>query len=400
MSNVARILHTADWHLGRVFFHTDLLDDQAHILDQLVNYAHAESPHAFVISGDVFDRASPRREAVDLFDRFLGRLYRETECAIVVIAGNHDSPERIGYGGALHDPHRVLIRGPLGRSARPLVLFVDEQPVAISALPYAGVFTAREHFGSDQINSPHDVLVAQMREARIALGTELAERGLTGSVSWIVVAHTFVAGGHTTESERPLAAGGIEYVDADVFAQPVYTALGHLHRRQEPVAGRITYSGSILRYGFDEVDAEKSANLVEIDVAHPEQLPIITPLPLIPRREMGIIEGAFADILGDGAPESDNFIAFRLTDRLPVPDAMARLRERYPNAVQLEWISRERPQSGASLSDVRAGASDPVSFVADFIETTTGRAFDAAMRDAVVATLDQTADADSAGGDA
>lgn len=389
MSAVARILHTADWHLGRLFFHSDLLEDQAKILDQLLDHARARRPHAFIVAGDVFDRANPRREAVDLFDRFLGRLYRETDCAIVVIAGNHDSPERIGYGGALHDPSRVLIRGPLGRSARPLILTVGDRALAVSALPYAAVFAAREHFCSEEITSPQDVLVAQMREARAAVGTELAERGLPVDTPWLVVAHAFVAGGDPTESERPLAAGGIDSVSSTVFAEPIYTALGHLHRRQEPKRGRVAYSGSPLGYGFDEIDIEKSANLVEIDLTDPDSPCSISPLPLVAERALRIVEGTFRDALdaeGDGA---DDFISFRLTDRLPVPDAMARLRSRYPNAVQLEWIARDRPQTAVSLAAVRSASHDPVSFVASFIETTTGREFDDTMRGVVVTAVDQ-----------
>ena len=130
-----RILHTADWHLGRVLHQVSLLEDQAELLEQVFLLIQRYAPDALIIAGDVFDRANPRKEAIALFDQFLSRVYRETSAAIVVIAGNHDAPERIGYGGALHDPKRVLIRGPLDSGTTSLVLNDGAGPVAISALP-------------------------------------------------------------------------------------------------------------------------------------------------------------------------------------------------------------------------------------------------------------------------
>jgi len=381
--------------LGRFFYHVDILPDQEAVLDQLIDHIREVQPDALIVAGDIFDRANPRREAVDLFDRFLGRIYRETSSAIVVIAGNHDAPERIGYGGALHDPHRVLIRGPLARSARPLILEVDGTPVAVSALPYAGVFASRAHYQSDQMATNQEVIDAQLREAKDALSAELRERGIPGAVPWVVVAHTFVAGGHGSESERPLSAGGVDQVSPELFSEAAYTALGHLHRRQALRGGRIAYSGSIMQYGFDEAEAPKSASRVEIEVgAGPAAAPRSTPLPLTPPRPLCVVEGTFEEVMARHDRMSSAFVKFQLTDRLPVPDAMARLRERYPNAVALEWTAREHTASGASAEQVRSAAQDPLTFVAGFIEAVTGEAFTEPMRAVVRSELTERGDDD------
>ncbi len=131
-----RILHTADWHLGRVFFQENLLDDQAHLLEQVMRGVKESHADVLIIAGDIFDRPNPKREAVALFDEFLTQVYRDTGTAIVAIAGNHDAPERLAFGRGLQDAKRVLIRGPLESSSSPLVLDDKYGKVAFSALPF------------------------------------------------------------------------------------------------------------------------------------------------------------------------------------------------------------------------------------------------------------------------
>lgn len=386
-----RFIHTADWHLGRAFFHIDLLADQEALLDQLFEHVRAHAPDALIIAGDVFDRANPRREAVDLFDRFLARVYRRTRAAIVVIAGNHDAPERIGYGGALHDPERVLIRGPVGRSAHPLILRTDGGAVAISALPYAGIFAAREQFASseEEIKTPQDVILAQLAEARSARDAALNEAGIDAAtrdrVPWIVVAHAFVAGGASSESERPIVAGGIESVSPEVFVEATYVALGHLHRPQSVGGDRIAYPGSLMSYGFDEAGREHTVSLVEIDPDEGAQAAIATTrLAIEPPRPLRIVKGSFGEIMQRHKTEQmTDLVRFLLTDQLPVPNAMARLRERYPNAVSLEWTKRTTQVSTTTAGRVRDAARDPVAFVGEFITEVTGEAFDDRMREVI-----------------
>ena len=161
-----RILHTSDWHLGRSLAQESLLDDQAHLLEQVFQAIVEHRVDALIIAGDLFDRAVPRREAVQLFNDFLARVYGETGAAIVAIAGNHDAPDRVSFNAALQDPRRVLIRGPLRDRPHALVLSDDHGQVAFSALPYCEIFAAREAFGDVSIASPAHVLAAQLAQAR------------------------------------------------------------------------------------------------------------------------------------------------------------------------------------------------------------------------------------------
>ena len=374
-----RILHTADWHLGRIFNGYSLLEDQAKVVDLIADIVESEAPELFVLAGDVFDRANPRREAVELFDRFLERIYRKTSTAIVVIAGNHDAPERIGFGGALHDRARVLIRGGLARSAAPLLLEDEAGKVAVTAIPYAGVFAARDHFNRADIATPEDVIAAEMEEANALLPPKCRQ---------IVVSHTFVAGGRGSESERSLeAAGGIEVVRPERYEGASYVALGHLHAPQEIACnvGRLRYSGSILPFGFDEIDREKSVTLVDLQwwgVASVETIALEPPRPL------RVVRGSFDEVVGSPAdlPEAA-FVKLELTDAATVPDAMSRLRERFPNAVQLEWVNRRILEPEERLGASREGLREPVGVIHTFYREVMGEELPQEQQELVEETL-------------
>jgi len=368
-----RLLHTADWHLGRVFQQVSLLEDQRAVLDGVFERVVELAPDALIVAGDVFDRANPRREAIDVFDRFLGRVYSETAAAIVVIAGNHDAPERIGYGGALHDPDRVLIRGPIDRGLAPLLVEDAHGPVAISALPFAGPFAAREHFGDDEIQTPEDVLRRQVDEAR--------ERVPAGA-RWVIAAHAFVQGGTASESERALdMIGTIETASSAVFEGADYVALGHLHRAQSVGAPQIRYSGSLMRYGFDEVDVGKSMTLVDLGAGGALE---IQPIPLTSPRTLRVVEGLFDDIRKAG-PEGnpEDFVKVRLLDTGSIPDAMNTLRTVYPNAVQIEWAARPDASTLTGEAQEHVRGRDPVDVFEAFFEDVTGGELPSAPRQAM-----------------
>ncbi|MFW6329190.1 MAG: exonuclease SbcCD subunit D [Alkalispirochaetaceae bacterium] len=352
-----RILHTADWHLGRLFNGFSLLEDQAQLLEQIALMVKEEGPDLLIIAGDVFDRGNPRREAVELFDTFLERVYRDSEAAICVIAGNHDAPERIGFGGALHDRRRVLIRGGLSRPPQPLLLSDEEGGVAVSAIPYAGIFAARDHFDDPGIATPEDVVVAQMREANALLPAKVRQ---------VVVSHTFVAGGRGSDSERSLeSAGGIEQVSPECYGGAAYVAMGHLHRPQEIALreGTLRYAGSILPFGFDEAEEEKSTTLLELRWWGVEKL---TELPLDPPRRLRVLTGSFDELMRGEQSAAGCFVKLELTDSLPVPDAMSRLRERYPLAVMLDWVNRRSPGESARVGARRESLRRPGEVIDSF----------------------------------
>ena len=359
-----RLLHTSDWHLGRTLAQESLLDDQAHLLEQVFAAIVEHRVDALIIAGDLFDRAVPRREAVQLFNDFLARVYAETPAAIIAIAGNHDAPDRIGFNAALQDPRRVLIRGPLRDRPMALILRDEHGDVAFSALPYSEVFAARDAFGGTAITNPADVLAAQVSEAR---------HHIPSGTRWVIVAHAFVEGGRITETERPLAqVGGIETVPAATFDGAAYVALGHLHRAQEAGAPHIRYCGSWMGFGFDEADEIKSMSLVDLDGAGSVT---IRALPLVSLRPLRVLTGRLQDLLNagrvPGAAENRALIKAVLTDEGALVDAIGQLRAVYPNVLQLERQNRLAaigPGAAAAVVDRR----DPPRVVASFLDAVRG----------------------------
>ena len=220
-----RILHTADLHLGRQFNGFSLEDDHATILDQIVDAVQSREPDVLVIAGDIFDRPQPPASAIRQFNAFISRLVATSPCAIVMIAGNHDSGAFIEAMALMKDRHRAHVRGVIADDEKPFVLEDEHGTVAFSGLPFSYEHAARECFGDQAITTPEDVLAAQVAAAR---------RHVPERARWVVVAHAFVSGGEPSEGERPLArVGGIETVPAAVFEGAHYVALGHLHRPQE-----------------------------------------------------------------------------------------------------------------------------------------------------------------------
>jgi exonuclease SbcD len=231
--------------------------------------------------------------------------------------------------------------------------------VAVSALPFAYEHAARECFLDTAIQSPQDVMAAQVAAAR----TKVPD-----GARWVVVAHAFVAGSQTSEGERSLTrVGGIETVSPEVFAGANYVALGHLHRAQTAGAAHIRYSGSPMAFGFDEAGAEKSMTLIEIDGAGAATVELI---PFRPLRGVRVVEGLFTDVLKH--PPSDDFVRLVLTDREPIIDAMKRIRAIYPNACEMAYQRDLRAPELKSLEGSVASRAEPLDVVGEFLNFVRG----------------------------
>jgi len=357
-----KILHTADIHLGRQFFGISLEDDHAAVLDQIVETLRLNAVEVLVIAGDIFDRAAPPTSAVRQFNQFLARVAQETNAAIVMIAGNHDSGDRIAAMSILPDPERVLIRGVAEAVEPPLLLADGHGKVAFSALPFSHEYAAREAFSDASISSPEDVLRAQLAAARSAVPQ---------GARWVVTAHAFVAGGDASEAERALTrVGGIETVPAEAFDGAHYVALGHLHRPQTAGADHVRYCGAPLAFGFDEAGAEKSMTLVDLDGDGAVQIERIA---FAPRRGVRVLTGTLAELVA-GAP-SDDFVKAVLTDETPRIEPMKRLREVYPNACQLAYARDQRaPETKSAFEPARQAR--PIDMIGDFLDTVRGAGLD------------------------
>ncbi len=366
-----RLLHSADWHLGRSLYGKSLLEDQAQVLDEFVRLAAELRPDAVLLAGDIYDRAVPPVMAVSLLDAVLTELVRGLGIEVVMIAGNHDGPERLAFGAGLLAGSGLTVRGAIDVDARPLLLHDAHGAVAIHPLPYADPLAARAAFGVDEeaaaaLDSHHAALAAQLQRAR---------QQQPANTRSVVLAHAFVAGGSESESERSLAVGGSGAVAPSLFDGFDYVALGHLHRPQQVGDVRLQYSGSLLKYSFDEVDHRKSVTLVELDAAGACQVERIA-LPV--RRDLRVIEGELEQLLAMAAGDAarDDYVLARLTDRGALLDAMGKLRQAYPNALAIERPLLLGSDGGEPGVDHR-GVSVQALF-AGFHRQTTGEALDAA----------------------
>lgn len=327
-----RFLHTADWHLGKLLHGVHLTEDQRYLLDQVVEIAHEMDPDAVIVAGDVYDRSVPPAEAVELLDDVLTRFVVDVDVPVIVIGGNHDSADRLDFGSSILERQGLHVFSKLRESPGHVTIEDAHGPVHLLAFPFAEPAMARSVFGDDEIRSHDDVLAAQVASAsdRIPDG----ERA-------IAIAHVFAQGGDLADSERTLSIGGAETVHVSRFDRFCYTALGHLHRRQhigasdEAAPPNVRYSGSLMKYSFNETGHDKSVHVVDVDA---DGSCTVDTVSLTLRRDLRRIEGTLQQIL-DGPVDEDaaqDYIWVTLTDDGPVHDAMSRIREVYPNALHVE----------------------------------------------------------------
>ncbi|WP_186426722.1 exonuclease SbcCD subunit D [Cupriavidus metallidurans] len=348
-----RFLHTADWHLGRLFHARSLIEDQSHVLDQFVALVRDLRPDAVLIAGDVYDRAVPPPEAVALLDDVLARIVVDAGVPVVMIAGNHDSAQRLGFGARLLAARGLHVAGRTGPETSCVTLHDAHGEVRIYALPYAEPAAVRDALGAD-LPTHEAALNAQLDAIR---ATHPA------GVRSVAVAHAFVVGGAVSESERPLSVGGSGAVAADVFHGFDFVALGHLHRPQ-CIGDRIHYSGSLLKYSLSEAEHLKTVSLIELDAEGGVRIEAI---PLRPLRDLRVLTGTLAGLLEAGAtdPSRDDYVHAVLTDAGALLDPMARLRQVYPNALAIERAvlarSGQAGEAGRKLREL-----DTVSLFANF----------------------------------
>lgn len=391
-----RFLHTADWHLGRLFHGVHLTEDQAHVLDQLVELARDAKPDAVLVAGDVYDRSLPPADAVALLDDVFSRLVLDVQVPVVVIAGNHDSPRRLEFASRVLREKGLHICGeiqPRGAAAeRDLLLHDTSGPVRICAIPYAEPPIVRERLEDESVID-HQAAMRALVERHLHAPSEPARRPPAGAGDRersVVVAHAFVVGGRESESERPLSVGGAGTVGVSCYAGFDYVALGHLHLPQDVVAeqdgGRaVHYAGSLLKYSFAEAEHTKSVSLVELDERGACR---IERIPLSPRRDVRRLVGLLAEILqGPAAAESrDDYLMITLRDRGAILDALGKLREVYPNVLHIERETAELPGEGDARATHRE-VGDADRFAAFFHEVT-GEELSAEERRCFVDTAD------------
>ena len=321
-----RFLHTADWHLGKLFGQRYMTEDQRHVLKELIALSVDEGVQAVVIAGDIYDRAVPPAEAVELFSETLAKL-SEAGIAVLYIAGNHDSASRLDFGRELLTASGVYVRALTQTEAAPVVLEDAAGPVAFSLLPFATPTDVRQAFQVPR-EEPLSYDGAMERQVRAALSA--VPRGCRS----VAVAHAFVAGGMASSSERPLSVGGTDQVRPALFRQFCYTALGHLHGPQRAGAENIRYAGSLLKYSFDEAMQQKGVLLVDLAADGKAE---VRAIPLHPRHDVRIVRGTMEELRRPDfdALYHEDYVRVDLLDADTILNAYDKLTAIYPNLFAL-----------------------------------------------------------------
>ena len=379
-----RLLHTSDWHLGRQFHGASLLQEQAAALDRIVALATEAEVDAVLIAGDLYDRAIPPAEAVQLFNDTLARLSR-AGAAVVAIAGNHDSHVRVSIYDPLLSAFGVTIRGDVRRAAEPVLVTPRRggAPVAIYPLPYLepsvdGPLLAALGEAAHDEAAGTPARLSHQEVTRRALERIHHDRESRPQHRSVLVAHTFVAGGETSESERELTVGNVDRVSVDTFAGFDYVALGHLHGSQQLDGPRVAYSGTPLPYSFSEQHHSKSVRIVELDAGGAAAVEIV---PLGVGRPLRTLEGPIDALCSD--PRHDDarhaWVRVILTDDdLPL-QAMARLRQHFPHVAELRHRPAERLRASADQRQQQVRqAGSPLDLALAFFSDQQGKPTEAA----------------------
>lgn len=367
-----RFLHTSDWHLGRTFHGSSLLEEQRRAMDRVVDAVSEHGVDAVLVPGDIYDRALPAVEVVQLLDRTLARIV-EAGAVVVMTSGNHDSAVRLGFGAALMERGGVHLRTDLGDLTRPVVMDNGAEDLLIYGIPYLEPRLVAERLGLEA-GAGHSAVVAAAMEA-IRQDAAHRAQGSPRPTRTLVLAHLFAAGGEGSESERPLSVGEVDRVPATVFSGVDYAALGHLHGPQAPLP-TVRYSGSPLPYSFSEAEQSKVGLLV--DVVAGEQVrvsEIVWPPPRPLRRLRGRLDELLSDPVLENAEEA--WCQFTLTDAERPARPMERLRERFPHALVLQFDPQgRRDEERLGYRDRLRRAEDPTEVSLGFVEHVRGRGAD------------------------
>lgn len=333
-----KFLHLADLHLGKRVNGFSMLEDQAHILRQILAILDDEQPDGVLIAGDVYDKSVPSVEAVELLDGFLTEL-RARGVPVLLISGNHDSPERLAFGGRVMDSCGIHISPVYDGALAPVTLHDAFGPVHVWLLPFVKPAHVRRWFPDADIESYTDAVA----EAVAHMDIDTAARN-------VLVTHQFVTGGTRSGSEE-LSVGGTDNVDSGVFAPFDYVALGHLHGAQHIGRETIRYAGSPLKYSFSEARQHKSVTVVTLGEKGDVQVRTVA---LTPLRELREIRGSYDELTARSFYEHttyrSDYLHLILTDEQDVFDAMSRLRTIYPYLMTLDYDNaRTRAAGGMSV---------------------------------------------------
>lgn len=343
-----RILHTSDWHLGRILHEHSLLPDQEKYLDDLLAHLRETRYELLVVAGDVFDRGIPSEEAVALWNRFLeGFAELRPHTALAAIAGNHDSATRLAVGSRLMERANIHVRGGAERLEEPVTIRAADGTVArVWMVPFlwSGSLVRDDADGRYALQGQEEALAEAVRR----IGTRMNRDELN-----VLVAHCFASGGLASDSERILV-GTAAQVDPVLFRDFDYAALGHLHRPQA-LGPRARYAGSPLPYAFSECAHGKSMTAVTLAKGAE---PAMAELPVVPLRPMKDLRGTMEELLDEPryAGLEETYVRVTLTEASGASQPAVRLRLRFP--LLLEFQEYAAPASDHEEACADSTAAD------------------------------------------
>ena len=350
-----KIIHLSDLHLGKRVNDFSMIEDQRFVLNQIIGAVESEMPCTVVIAGDVYDKSVPTAEAIELFDSFLTALFR-LGAPTFVISGNHDSAERVSFGSRLMEKGGVHISRAYEGAVSPISLSDEHGDVNFYMLPFVKPSQVRR-FHEGECESYTDAVKLAVE----AMGIDKNQRN-------VLVAHQFVTGATRTESEE-ISVGGLDNVDAAVFADFDYVALGHIHRPQNCTSEKIRYCGSPLKYSFSEAKDEKSITLIEMAEKGEVKIRLI---PLAPKTDMVELRGKYEELMRRDFYEAggfkDAYVHITLTDEEDVLDAIGKLRTVYKNLMKLDYDNQRTKRAATIEADVEAEKKTPMELFSDLYE--------------------------------
>lgn len=339
-----RIIHTADWHIGKIVNEYSMITEQEYILKQFLKIVKEEKPHVVIIAGDIYDRSVAPTEAVELLDSVLGEIILDYGIPVLVIAGNHDSPERLSFGSGILRSKNLFIEGTFKENITKTVIYDEHGGVNFYMLPYADPAIVRSVYQDSGIRTHNQAMKAIM---------EKASEGFNKNERNILITHGYARGIEelsTSDSERPLSIGGADYIDIEHFKDFNYTALGHLHGPQKAGNGKAFYSGSLLKYSFSEVKHKKAITIVDLDGYGDIE---VRQKELKPKRDMKDLEGSLKQLLNPinyNEIEKEHFYRITLTDKGELLDPMSKLKAVYPNVLQIMVKERIKDEGNAKTA--------------------------------------------------
>ena len=338
-----KLLHTADWHLGKTLKGQNLLDDQKFILDEIFKIIDDEKPDAILIAGDIYDRNVPPVDAVELFNETLNR-FAEKKLPTLIISGNHDSAKRLNFGSKIFERQNIFITAKISKDPKNIVLEDNFGEIYFSMVPFFVPIEIKYKFFDKNSDSP------TYNDAN-KFYIDLARKKIPSGKRSVALAHVFISGESKTESVREIV-GGAEGISAKNFSDYNYTALGHLHSPR--CSGKnIFYSGSPLKYSFDEANQKKSVTIVDLDAQGNVK---VNPINLTPRRDLIIVEGTFNE-LKNRSPIQD-YAQIILTDDAYIYST-EELRDAFPHFLEIKRKSHMQSYDDAPSNNFHI--EDPVS---------------------------------------